>query len=73
LKLALTQIEESGQFLRTEDQGLLAAQAFVGGWFAFFGSEGLKYLPFQGTYLDQPAELMDFLGKLGSAIAKTPR
>lgn len=73
LKLALAQIADRGEFLKTTDPGLSAAQTFLGGWFHFFGSDGLRHFPFPGTYLDQPSELMDILHRLGAAIAKAPR
>lgn len=70
--MAIGQIAEHGEFLRTDDQGLLAAQAFVGAWFPYFGPDGLRYLPFPGNYRDQPAELMEILPKIGKAIRKAP-
>ena len=44
----------------------------MGSWFPLFGPDGLRYLPFAGTYLDQPADLMEILPKIGTAIRKAP-
>lgn len=70
MKLALLQLREQGGFLKTEDAGLLAAQSFVNIWRPLLGAEGLRMLPFQGTYMDQPDELMEILEQIVAALKR---
>ena len=71
--LLLTQLETSGEFLRSDDPDMIAGAEFLAGFFPLFDKmTGLKYLPLPGGPRDQPADLMDIRGRLGRAIAKAP-
>ena len=68
--LVLLQLSDNGKFLSTEDRGLLSAQAFVRIWTPLFGPEGLRFMPFPGTYMEQPDELMEILRRIGNALIR---